>query len=71
MAQDPAGPQKKRVRKSANEKMLFGVAGGIAEYLGTDPTLVRIGFVILTVAGGSGLLVYVILALIMPGPDAP
>jgi phage shock protein PspC (stress-responsive transcriptional regulator) len=47
--------------------MLGGVAGGLGEYSGIDPLLWRIGFVALTVAGGSGVLVYLLLWLLMPG----
>lgn len=47
--------------------MLTGVCGGIAEYLGWDPTIVRIIFVIATFLGwGSPVLLYLILALVMP-----
>jgi phage shock protein PspC (stress-responsive transcriptional regulator) len=57
----------KQLRKS-NNKMLAGVAGGVAEYAGVDPTLVRLAFVLLTLAGGPGLILYIILALVMPQP---
>lgn len=47
--------------------MISGVCGGIAEYLGWDPTIIRIIFVILTFLGwGSPVLLYFILALVMP-----
>lgn len=56
-----------RLRKSRSDKMIAGVCGGIAEYLGWDPTIVRIIFVILTFLGwGSPILLYLILALVMP-----
>lgn len=55
------------LRKSSSDKMVFGVCGGIAEYFGWDPTLVRVIFVVLTFAGiGSPVLIYLLLALIMP-----
>jgi phage shock protein PspC (stress-responsive transcriptional regulator) len=50
---------------------IFGVAAGIAEYLNIDPTIVRMLFVLLVLAGGSGVLLYLILAIIMPPPEAP
>jgi phage shock protein C len=51
----------------SKDKKLAGVAGGIAEYFGIDPTLVRIGFVIGTIASsGSFLFAYVIMAFLMP-----
>ena len=46
--------------------MLGGVCGGLAEYSGIDPLLWRVGFVALTFAGGSGILVYLVLWLLMP-----
>jgi phage shock protein PspC (stress-responsive transcriptional regulator) len=46
--------------------MLGGVCGGLAEYSGIDPLLWRVGFVALTFAGGSGILLYLILWLLMP-----
>lgn len=56
-----------KLRKSRTDKMIAGVCGGIAEYLGWDPTIVRIIFVVTTFIGwGSPVLLYFILALIMP-----
>ena len=49
----------------SNDRMLFGVCGGIAERLGTDPTLVRLAFALLLLTG-SGLLLYLVAALIIP-----
>lgn len=56
----------KKLYKSKTEKVLFGVCGGIAEYYFIDPTWVRLVFVFLAIAGGSGFLIYLILAVIMP-----
>ncbi|MBQ6844914.1 MAG: PspC domain-containing protein [Agathobacter sp.] len=59
----------KRLYKS-NDKMLCGVCGGIAEYFNIDPTLVRLGLVVFSLAGGSGVLAYIIAAIIIPdGPN--
>ncbi len=59
----------KRLMRSQNNRMVAGVAAGIAEYLDTDPTLIRLLFVIMALAGGPGLLAYLILWLVMPeGP---
>ena len=56
----------KRLYKSRN-KMLCGVCGGVAEYFSVDPTLIRLAVVFLSVAGvGSGLLAYIIAAIIIP-----
>ncbi len=46
--------------------MFAGVCGGIAEYLNIDPTLVRLAFVLLTILNGAGLLIYIIMAIIVP-----
>ena len=54
-----------RLYKSKN-KMIEGVCAGIAEYFHLDPTLVRLGFVAFSCLGGSGLLIYIIAAIIMP-----
>ncbi|SFO96252.1 phage shock protein C (PspC) family protein [Geodermatophilus dictyosporus] len=57
------------LRRSRTDKVAGGVAGGLAEYSGIDPLLWRVGFVALTLAGGSGVLVYALLWLLMPaGP---
>ena len=56
----------KKLYKSETNKMLAGVCGGIAEYFNIDPTLVRLRSVVFCALGGSGLLAYIIAALIMP-----
>jgi phage shock protein C len=56
----------KRLVKSRKEKMIAGVAGGIAEYFDIDPVLVRVAFVLLTFLHGGGILAYVILWIVMP-----
>lgn len=56
----------KRLYKSSTNIMIDGVCAGIAEYFNIDPTLVRLGAVVLTCAGGSGILAYLIAAVIMP-----
>lgn len=56
----------KRLLRSRDNKMLFGVCGGVAEYLNIDPVIVRLLIVLLTLAHGSGLFIYLVLALIMP-----
>lgn len=62
---------KRRLEKSRDKK-IFGVCAGIAAYFGIDPTLVRIAFVIGTIATqGPFLIAYLILAMVMPNPKAP
>ena len=56
----------KRLVRSSSQKMIAGVCGGIAEYLGWDVTVVRLLWIVLTLAGGSGILIYLILWLVMP-----
>ncbi len=57
----------KKLKKSSN-KMVAGVCAGIAEYLGWDVTLVRVLYLLLSLfsAGFPGLLIYIILAIVMP-----
>lgn len=57
---------KKRLYKSSTDKKVCGVCGGIANYFDVDPTVIRLIWVIFTLAGGSGLIVYIIAAIIMP-----
>ena len=56
----------KKLYKSSTDKKLAGVCGGIAEYFNIDSTLVRLGWVVFSLLGGSGLLAYIIAAIIMP-----
>jgi len=51
--------------------VLGGVSGGLAEYTGVDALLWRVGFVALTLAGGTGIIVYLLLWLLMPAGPAP
>lgn len=57
---------KKRLYRSREERRIAGVCGGIAEYLSVDPTLVRIFWALFAVAGGPGVLLYVIMAAVVP-----
>lgn len=56
----------KKLYKSETDRKICGVCGGIAEYFNIDSTLVRLIWVILAVCFGSGLLAYIIAAIIMP-----
>lgn len=58
-------PDYKRLTRSTDERMIAGVAGGIAKYLGVDPVLVRVLFVALALFGGGGLVLYVICWVLM------
>src|SRR4051794_3790531 len=57
---------RQQLHRSRSDKMLGGVSGGLAEYSGIDALLWRVGFVALAFAGGSGVLVYLLLWLLMP-----
>ncbi|MDO4516506.1 MAG: PspC domain-containing protein [Bacillota bacterium] len=57
---------KKRLYKSNREKMLDGVCGGIAEYFDLDPTVIRLAWVVFCAMGGSGILAYIIAAIVIP-----
>ena len=55
---------KKRLYKSSTDKKVCGVCGGIANYFDVDPTVIRLIWVIFTLVGGSGLIAYIIAAII-------
>lgn len=59
---------KKRLYISRRDKKIAGVCGGIAEYLDIDSTLVRLGWVLFSLAGGAGVLGYVLAMIIIPQP---
>ncbi len=56
----------KKLYRSRKDKMIGGVAGGLAEYFEVDPTLVRIIFIVTLFLGGSGVLAYIILWIVVP-----
>ena len=58
--------RRQRLTKSARERMVFGVAGGLAEYFDIDPVLVRVVFALLVLSTGVGLIAYIVLAIVMP-----
>ena len=58
----------RRIYKS-NDKKIAGVCGGIAEYLNADPTIIRLVFALLVVGWGTGILAYIIAALVLPEAD--
>ncbi len=57
---------KKKLSKSKYDKKICGVCGGIAEYFNWDSTMVRLAWALFTVLGGSGILAYIVAALVMP-----
>jgi phage shock protein C len=74
LAEAPATPArpKFRLRRSRTDRMLGGVCGGLAESIGVDAALVRIGLVTLTVLGfGSGVILYAAVWMLAPETDEP
>lgn len=62
--------QGKRLLRSRNDRMIAGVAGGLAAYLNIDPLFIRLGFVLLGFFQGAGLLLYLVLWLLIPNEDS-
>lgn len=56
----------KRLARSTKGRMIAGVAAGVADYLHVDPNLVRLGFAVLTIFGGLGILLYLVAWVILP-----
>lgn len=61
---------KKRLHRSNENKDVAGVCGGIAEYFDMDPTLIRLAWILFCALGGSGVLAYIIAAIIIPEKTA-
>jgi phage shock protein PspC (stress-responsive transcriptional regulator) len=59
-------PEIRRLRRSRSDRMLAGVSGGLAEYFEIHPAVFRVGFVVLTLLGGAGLIIYAAAALVIP-----
>jgi phage shock protein C len=59
------------MQRSRSEKMVAGVCGGLAAYFGVDPTVVRVVFAAITVLGGAGVLLYLVLWAVMPMEPPP
>jgi len=55
-----------RLHKSSRDKKISGVCGGIAEWLGVDPTIIRIAWALLAFGWGTGILLYFICAFVLP-----
>ena len=58
--------QNKRLYRSRQSRMIAGVCGGLGEYFGVDPTLVRLVFALLFLAYGFGPLLYIIMWIVIP-----
>jgi phage shock protein PspC (stress-responsive transcriptional regulator) len=69
-------PAARRLTRRTDDRVIAGVASGLGAYFGVDPVIFRIGFVALTLAGGTGILIYLLLWAVLPGinyggPGAP
>lgn len=61
----------RKLTRSTTNRSICGVCGGIGEYLNIDPTIIRIIWIFCSLAGcGTGLVVYLIAALVIPEPDS-
>jgi phage shock protein C len=56
----------RKLYRSRTQRMVAGVCGGLAEYFNVDTTVIRVLFLILTLFGGSGLVVYVVMWILVP-----
>ena len=65
----PAGTRAPLRRKKGDDRVIAGVCSGLGEYLGVDPLWLRIAFVVMSVGGGSGVVLYVIAALAISEED--
>ena len=67
----PAAPPVKRLERSRRDRKFAGVCGGLGEYFDLDPIIFRIGFVVLTFAGGAGVLAYLAAWVLVPADPEP
>jgi phage shock protein C len=63
--------ESKRLYRSRSDRMVSGVCGGLGEYLGIDPTVVRLLFVLGLFAGGSTIPAYIVMMIIVPEEPLP
>ena len=56
----------RKLYRSKSNRQVAGVCGGLAEYFNLDPTLIRVLFIILAVLGGSGVIIYLAMWIIVP-----
>ena len=60
------GAEPRVLRRSRDDRVIAGVCGGLGRYLGVDPVLLRIAFVVLAIAGGGGFLLYIVSWILIP-----
>ncbi len=61
----------KKLYRSRDDRMIFGVCGGLAKYFNIDPVIVRVIAILLALANGVGILAYIILAIVVPLENSP
>jgi phage shock protein C len=61
----------KKLFRSRTNRIIAGICGGIGEYLGVDPTVIRLLWIIFIFAGGAGLLAYIVAYFIIPERQRP
>ena len=61
----------KKLTKSSVDRKIFGVCGGLGEYFNIDPMIFRLGFVVLVLAFGTGVLAYIVCGLVMSDDPNP
>jgi phage shock protein C len=61
----------KKLTRSSKHKMIAGVCGGLAEYFGMDPTVVRVAYVLISIVSAAfpGILAYIVLMFVLPPPE--
>ncbi len=64
-------PRRRRLARSGDDRILTGAAGGLGEWLGIDPVVVRLAFGVLSLAGGAGIVLYLAVALVSAPPGPP
>ncbi|HPI67075.1 MAG TPA: PspC domain-containing protein [bacterium] len=62
----PNNDSDKKLYRSKNDRILWGVCGGLGKYFGLDALIFRLIFVALTLSGGAGILFYIVLAIVIP-----
>ena len=68
---NPTNPQPHRLYRSERHRIIAGVAGGFGEYFSIDPTLIRLAFVLVTLIGGFGIVLYLLAWILIPTKSNP
>ncbi len=66
----PDSPEPRRLERDTSNKMIAGVASGVANYFNLDPTIVRVLWAAAILLGGFGVIVYIIMWIVMPEAGA-